>query len=213
MSVPVNPKIYHIVHVDKLPSIISENGLLCDAEIARRDVSGTAIGIPSIKQRRLKELTLASHPGLYVGDCVPFYFCPRSVMLYVIYMGNHPELPYHDGQDQIVHLEADLHKTVAWADGDKRRWAFTTSNAGAYYFEDYSDIGQLDKIQWDAVEAIDWKTRQDGKQAEFLVEQSLPWELISRVGVMSRGIYDRALEAVQVSAHRPTVEIMRDWYY
>ena len=71
--------------------IIADGKLWCDAEIARRtEVErrvGTMIGMNSIKQRRLNELTLASHRGLYVGQCVPFYFCARSVMLYVISRG------------------------------------------------------------------------------------------------------------------------------
>jgi len=46
-----------------------------------------------------------------VGDCVPFYFCPRSVMLYLIYQGNHPDLQYHGGQDLVLHLEADLYRS------------------------------------------------------------------------------------------------------
>ena len=65
-----------------------------------------------IKERRLKELTLSSHPGLHVGDCVPFYFCPRSIMLYLIYRANHPELAYRGGQKPIVHLEADLQQVA-----------------------------------------------------------------------------------------------------
>ncbi|AWP22429.1 hypothetical protein C4901_02935 [Acidiferrobacter sp. SPIII_3] len=31
-----------------------------------------------IKQRRLNELRLSSHPDLRLGNFVPFYFCPRS---------------------------------------------------------------------------------------------------------------------------------------
>ena len=68
-----------------------------------------------IKRRRLTELRLNSHPDLFVGDCVPFYFCPRSVMLYVISRANHPQLSYRGGQGSIVHLQADLRSTVAWA--------------------------------------------------------------------------------------------------
>ncbi len=51
----------------------------------------------SIKKRRLK-LPLTSHPNLFVGECVPFYFCPRSVMLCMIYRANHTELPYPVGK-------------------------------------------------------------------------------------------------------------------
>jgi len=78
-------------------------------------VPGTTIGMTAIKTRRLS-LPLESHPDLHVGDCVPFYFCPRSVMLYLIHQANHPDLSYRGGQGSIIHLEADLHETVARAD-------------------------------------------------------------------------------------------------
>ena len=130
MPVPAEPKIYHIVHVDRLASIVADNYLWCDAEIATRQPEGTTIGMNGIKQRRLTK-TLTSHPDLRVGDCVPFYFCPRSVMLYVISQRNHQELTYQGGQAPIVHLEADLRQTIVWAEKHKQRWAFTLSNAGA----------------------------------------------------------------------------------
>jgi len=98
VPVPAQPKIYHICHVDRLPSIVADGCLWCDAEIARRTPPGTSIGMNSIKQRRMNELTLTSHPGLHVGDCVPFYFCSRSVMLYLICQANHPDLSYRNGQ-------------------------------------------------------------------------------------------------------------------
>ncbi len=81
MTIPAQPKIYHIVHVTRLPAIIEDRYLWCDAEILRRKPPGTTIGMNSIKQRRLDELTLTSHPDLRVGECVPFYFCSRSIML------------------------------------------------------------------------------------------------------------------------------------
>ncbi len=104
MLVPPQPKIYHIVHLDRLKSIIADNYLWCDAEILKRQPPGTTIGMNNIKQHRLKKL-LSSHPDLCVGDCVPFYFCPRSVMLYVIYRANDPALTYRGEQDPIVHLD------------------------------------------------------------------------------------------------------------
>ena len=135
-------------------------------------------------------------------------------MLYVIHMGNHSELEYRGGQGPILHLEADLRKTAAWADANNRRWAFTSSNAGSSYFEDYSDLTHLDKIDWDAVQANMWAgERKEPKQAEFLVEHSLPWGLVSRVGIKSRQIYGKVQGALSRSLHRPPVEIRPDWYY
>lgn len=97
MALPERPKIYHICHVDRLASIVASGGLLSDARVQQQATPGTVIGMNNIKQRRLNELTLTSHPDLYVGQCVPFYFCPRSVMLYLIHMRN-AELAYRDGQ-------------------------------------------------------------------------------------------------------------------
>ena len=97
IPVPSRPVIYHIVHLDRLPSIISDGHLWSDAVMAQRGNGGTTIGLNSIKDRRLRESTLSSHPGLHIGECVPFYFCPRSVMLYVIYKQDHHELIYRGG--------------------------------------------------------------------------------------------------------------------
>ena len=209
---PAEPKIYHIVHADRLPSIVADNGLWCDGEVVRRRPSGTTIGMNSIKQRRLSS-PLTSYPDLYVGDCVPFYFCPRSVMLYVIHQRNHPELSYRGGQGPIVHLEADLLQVVAWASREKRRWALTTSNAGSRFFDDYSDLARLNKIDWNAVQARDWQDCKDGKQAEFLVECSFPWEMVCRIGVLSRRVYQLTSTALAAAAYKPPVEIRRGWYY
>lgn len=213
MTVPAQPKIYHIVHVDRLPSIIANNGLFCDADMVRHAGLGTTIGMSTIKARRLNELTLDSHPGLHVGQCVPFYFCPRSIMLYLIYQANHPELSYHGGQDPIVHLEFDLHAAVDWAEANNRRWAFTLSNAGSYFFEDRSDLSRLHEIDWDAVQARSWVSCKDGKQAEFLVETSFPWELVERVGVRTNATYHQAAHALNAHTYKPILEIKPDWYY
>ena len=51
------------------------------------------------------------------------------------------------------------------------------------------------------------------KQAEFLVEFSFPWNMVSRIGVHSREVGDRVLEAMRASDHRPPVGIRRGWYY
>ena len=218
MAVPDNPKIYHIVHVDRLSSIVAAGRLWCDAKIVEQGETGTTIGMSKIKQRRLG-MKLTTHPMLNVGDCVPFYFCPRSVMLYVIYMANDPELSYRGGQGPIVHLEADLRKTVAWAAQHDLRWAFTLSNAGARYVEDRCDLGQLNEIDWSAVQARTWSgagvpvSHKEGKQAEFLIERHFPWKFISRIGVCTREVRDQTLAALEAAEHKPPVEIRLNWYY
>ena len=194
-------------------------GLLCDAAVQANAQAGTTIGMSDIKRRRLQELQLTSHAGLFVGQCVPFYFCPRSIMLFLIYCANHPELDYKGGQGPIVHLESDLRAAVQWAQANGKRWAFTLSNAGAYYFEDRASLVQLGEVNWDAVATNRWSgngiSRQvkEGKQAEFLVEASFPWHLVERIGVCTDGIAQQVAAAMRGTPHRPTVETRRDWYY
>lgn len=212
MTVPAQPKIYHIVHVDRLASIAA-GGLLSDAQIIAQNTGGTTIGMSSIKQRRLQEIALNSHPGLYVGQCVPFYFCPRSIMLYLIYQANHPELNYRGGQAPIIHLQADLHASVQWANQQNLRWAFTLSNAGSYFFEDRNNLAQLNELDWAAIQTNQWQQCKEGKQAEFLLEQVFPWHLVEKIGVHDRQRYQEISNILQAAAHRPPVSIEPGWYY
>lgn len=64
---PHNPKIYHIVHVDRLQSIVDDRHLWSDARMSANAPPGPVIGMQTIKARR-RTLRLQSHPSL------PFYF-------------------------------------------------------------------------------------------------------------------------------------------
>lgn len=211
MKVPTRPKIYHILHMDRLPSIIADGYLWCDAEMIRREPAGTPIGMNHIKERRL-QLPLSSHRKLFVGACVPFYFCPRSIMLYLIYRSN-PELEYRGGQEPIVHLEADFRGAVAWAEKNQKRWAFTLSNAGSRFFEDRCDLAQVHEIDWNAVQTHNWQHCKDGKQAEFLLEHCFPWTLVERIGVYTSAVRKMVERMVKAGAHQPEVQKNRRWYY
>lgn len=214
MPPPANPKIYHIVHVDKLASIAADGFLYSDTVMAARPANGTVIGMNNIKARRMNELTLASHPDLFVGSCVPFYFCPRSVMLFLIHRRNE-ELAYQGGQAPIVHLVADLNAVVAWAQANGQRWAFTLSNAGSYYFEDRCNLAQIGEINWNAVQTNQWSgsPTKEQKQAEFLIEQQFPWHLIDEIAVYNQASGQQAVQSIAGAAHRPNVQIRSAWYY
>jgi len=209
---PTNPKIYHILHFDKLSSIINGGFLLSDAIISATIPIGTTVGMNHIKQRRLKELTLSTYPDLYVGECVPFYFCPRSVMLYMMSVKN-VELTYQDGQDNIVHLEIDFNKAVEWANVNTKRWVFTDSNAGSNYFSDTNDIANISKLDWTTINSNYWSSTTDKKQAEFLCEDNFPWELVERIGVNTMGTYQEIQKILNSSNHKPKLEIIHSWYY
>src|SRR6266508_1137519 len=98
-SVPVQPKIYHITHVNNLPGILQWDRLWSDAKRIELGLECDIVGISEIKRRRLEELDVKCHPGTKVGEYVPFYWAPRSVMLYLLHMANHPALGYRGGPD------------------------------------------------------------------------------------------------------------------
>lgn len=212
---PPHPKIYHITHVDNLAVIAAEGLLVSDATMIERGGPRQAIGMSGIKRRRIEELAVSCHAGTRVGDYVPFCFCPRSVMLYVIHCANHPELAYRGGQEPIVHLEADLHAVVRRIEADGGRWAFSLSNAGAYYTEFRCRLDELDQLNWGAIAANDFRSAdvKEGKQAEFLIHGSFPFALIERIGVRSVAIQGRAAASLAGSSHRPPIEICPQWYF
>jgi hypothetical protein len=210
---PKNPKIYHITHLENLPQMV-DAVLWSDAERIRRGLDCTVIGMSEIKRRRLEELEVDCHPGTKVGEYVPFCFCPRSIMLFVLHKGNHPDLRYRGGQRPILHLEADLRAVVEWADSVPRRWAFSDGNAGARYTPFYDDIDQLDVLDWKAINENNWQDPivKERKQAEFLVEESFPWELVERIGVIDDETAEQVANAIRNADHRPQI-VVQDWYY
>ncbi len=212
---PHRPKIYHIVHVDNLAGIVQEGGLLSDREILAHGGPQRTIGLSEIKRRRVNELDVECQPGTKVGDYVPFYFCPRSIMLFVIHCANHPELDYRGGQEPIVHLEADLYVVVEWAEARRIRWAFSLSNAGAYYTEFRRSVEELNRLDWVAIAARDFRSPdvKEGKQAEFLLHERFPFDLIERIGVRSTVIQERATAAIADARDRPVIKVRRDWYF
>lgn len=102
-SPPSQPRIYHITHVDNLGSIAGRGELWSDAVCRNKSLSHKQVGMSAIKARRLFELEVDCHPGTKVGEYVPFYFCPRSIMLFLFHRGNHPDLDYSGGQRPLVH--------------------------------------------------------------------------------------------------------------
>ena len=213
-DIPQNPKIYHITHVDNLDNILHDKVLWSDAKRREFDMECEMDGMSEIKRSRLEECVVKCYPDTMVGEYVPFYFCPRSIMLYILHMGNHQDISYRGGQGPILHLQADLEATIKWANESGVRWAYSDINARTRYAQFYNAPDDLDKINWSAIEATDFRDMliKEGKQAEFLVYESFPWELVEKIGVHDSRIKDQVLEKLGNNLS-PEVSIERDWYY
>ncbi len=72
--------------------------------------------------------------------------------------------------------------------------AFTSVNASAGYATFYDDLVER-------------------KQAEFLIRDSVPWKLVTRIGVICHRVQRLALSAVSENEHRPPVNVITDGYF
>ncbi len=162
--------IYHITHLRNLPNIINDGGLWCDQVVMQRKLAYVSIAHQHIKDRRARK-AVPGAPGGKLADYVPFYFAPRSPMLYAINMGNVQD--YADGQRPIVHLVSSAEAVQVAG----LPFTFTDGHAEMDISRFFTDLHDLDKVDWEMMQAKYWNdTLQDGdrkrrRQAEFLVHQ------------------------------------------
>lgn len=211
-TIPKIPWIYHIVHLDKLESILKDGFLYSDAIMTARENVGTTIGISKIKERRLRQSIPQS--SLNVGQCVPFYFCPRSPMLFVIHQGTHPELTYREGQAPILHLVFDPSVVAQWAVDEQLKFFITNENAACAHFDAWEDLNAINKLNWGAIQAKRWEDVKSEKAAEFLVENRVPISLLCAIGTSNQFYVDevkKVLDAFHFEHAR--VQAVPHWYY
>ena len=212
---PANPKICHITHVNNLLGIVQANGLWSDAKRIELGLGTSLIGMSRIKQRRLTEIDVSCHPGTKVGQYVPFFYCPRSIMLYILHRGNHDDIDYRDGQGPIVHLVADLDASIQWAASGGIPWALSPTNASARYTSFFNQRADLNRIDWQAVFNRDFRDPavKEAKQAEFLMFNWFPWALVEQIGVFDQTVALTALQHIAGAAHQPPVLTKNAWYF
>ena len=79
-------RVFHFTHIDNLSTIVRE-GLHCDSTVKGSGLLQQEVSNQDIKSmRRAREVPIP--PGGVVADYVPFYFAPRSPMMYAIHMRN-----------------------------------------------------------------------------------------------------------------------------
>ena len=215
LGIPHNTQIYHITHINNLERIIKKGQIWSDAWRIEKGLECDLIGMSRIKERRLNEIEVSCRPGTMVGEYVPFYFCPRSIMLYILYRKNHPDITYNQGQDEIIHIVADLEKVICYCDQKKISWAFSDVNAGAKYVRFFNDLREMEVLDWNAINSRVWINPKikEGKQAEFLVKNFFAFELTSLIGVMNSEIQKRVDNILSDRKIELPVKVKRNWYY
>ena len=209
MSTPI----YHITHIDNLTSIITSGGLIANSRLKIQQTNYLDIAHGHSQDRRATTKVPCSTGG-YLHDYVPFYFAPRSPMLYAIHKQNVDS--YSGGQQPIIHLVSEAYTINSL----KLKFAFTDGHAIMAYSEFYDDISDLQSvIDWELMKSKYWANTPDDpnrkwrRQAEFLVYENCPWSLIQEIGVINKTIAEQVQLILTAFNIQIPVNIYQNWYY
>lgn len=186
----------HITHIDNLASILSHGCLWSDKKRIELGLDSTNIGYNHIKERRLlRPVSVAAHGT--IGQYVPFNFCPRSVMLYVIHKGHSD---FIGSQDQVLHLISDT-DTIRQSNPD---CFFTDIHADLDYAEQIDNFDRLTELNLNKIiKEQYWQDFKEEKQAEFLAFESVNWTAIKQIGVRSQNVANDVISLLQNIQHKP----------
>lgn len=211
---PIPTPIFRLIHVDTLVVCLARAGLYAPNHTPPDGLAYKVIHRTDVQHAR-QVRAVPRGPRGTVHDYVPFYFGPRSVMLYQLHTGWVPG--YSEGQEPLVHLTSTCQLIADAGVG----FVFSDGHGLARFTAWYDALADLGKVDWDAAYARHWKDgpedmdRQRRKQAEFLVHRACPWVLITGIGVYNEGARVRVeAELARVGrAGSLPVQIRREWYY
>lgn len=207
---PQKALIWRIVHRDNIPWIL-DNGLHC-GNSPMQSPAWVHIGNPDLTDKRGFCPVPAGQAG-YLNDYVPFYFTPFSPMMRNIHTGWGGIR--RRANDEIVILVSNLPKLNEMG----LHYVFTDGHAYYAWSKFYTDLRDLDKIDWPIIQARDFKRdpNDPGKferyQAEALIYQHCPVAALDGMicyNEQTRNLLNQWLVARQIAipVHaRPT------WYF
>lgn len=203
------PAIYHFTDVENLPAILAAGELRCHQMAA----PAVDVGDPSIKSRRAV-IDVTYGPGGKVCDYVPFYYAPRSPMLFSIKSDNVPDVSFD--QRRLIYLTSSTE--AAYAAG--LACVFTDGNAATEFSEFHDDPSELaEVVDWPLMRVRYWANTPDDpdrrrrRMAEFLVHGALPLELVVEIAVYDRSVASHVAGLLTAAGSTLSVAIRRGWYF
>lgn len=207
---PEKALIFRIAHCDNVPWIL-DHGLHC-RNSNDCDPGYVNIGNPDLIARRAQR-DIEIDPFGTLSDYVPFYFTPKSPMLYNITTGFNGIT--QRSNDEIVILVSSLHRLRELG----QRFVFTNRHAYLRTAEYFGDLAQLHRIDWELLRSRNFKRDPDDPdkfaryEAEALVYQHLP--LTGLLGMACYTMTTKALVDGQLAARGLTldVKVLPGWYF
>lgn len=206
-------ELFHITSIRNLENILSSGVILSKNRLLSSDQDHLSIAYEGIQERRSLKSVPCSPFGV-LHDYIPFYFAPRSPMLYAIHNGRVEG--YREGQAKIIYLVTEVSKVVE----GQIAFIFSDGHPVMNYTIFYNDLRKLDqKIDWEVMQARYWYDTQEEpdrkrrRQAEFLVYKCFPINLLTTVGVFNREILEDVTYINERFDYVIDCQIRRDWYY
>jgi ssDNA thymidine ADP-ribosyltransferase, DarT len=206
---PDRALIFRITHRDNLQWIMDYGLHASNGEI--QDPNFRTIGnVELIEKRSRRDVEVG--PGGNLGDYIPFYFTPFSVMMFNIHTAYNVQ---HVPNEEIVILVSSLRRVakhgVHFVYTDKHAYLLT-----AKYFTDLKD---LDNVDWDILNRRDFRRDPDdpGKmeryQAEALVWRHLPFEALLGICCYSREVGQEINAELAKRDLEMQTNVQRNWYF
>ncbi|MCT4355868.1 DUF4433 domain-containing protein [Streptomyces sp. Je 1-79] len=186
---------------------------MADTAMQARGGVPVECGDRDVKSERRSRPVKAAPYGV-PADYVPFYFAPRSPMLYKISRGGVPS--YQEGQPPLVYLVTTIDDAVSTG----RPYVFSDGNCANAITSHFNNLDLLPKVvDWDIISAHYWaNTADDGdrmrrRMAEFLVHDQLEVTALTQVAVFDRGHADHVRALLRAAGMDLPVTVRREWYY
>ncbi|MET3501754.1 hypothetical protein ABIC45_003366 [Mucilaginibacter rubeus] len=202
---------YRITHRDNLSHIL-QYGLLNKNHV-NADPGFVAIGNPEIIDVRSTTPVYLKGYGL-VGEYVPFYFTPRSIMLYNIVTGYYaPKVPKRE-KEEIIVIRCMIKRLIM-----QDRWFFTNGQANDEETTHFANINFLDRIDWSCIQQSNFSKsdgdydRQRRYQAEFLVYESVPVACIESICVYNEKVQAWAQKMINDSGKQIPLHIHKPYFF
>ena len=202
--------IWRILHRANLPWVL-QNGIHC-GNSPLRSPDWVSIGNAElIDKRAVRPVPIP--PGGSLGDYVPFYFTPFSVMLRNIHTGWNgiKQIPNED----VVILVSSLHRVSEL----ELPFLFTDSHAYSGLASFYNDLARLDRIDWPLLQRRDFKRDPEdpGKleryQAEALVHRHVPLNALLGVVCHTDAVRTDIEGRMQALGVKLPVHTRPNWYF
>lgn len=207
---PKNTLIYRMIHYQNL-ELIMKYGIHCPNSSVKIP-EFINIGLNNlIAKRGNKKVSIK--PNGVINDYVPFYFCYKSPMLFLISKDGNKD--YSGSQEEIIYLVSSVEKIEEAG----IEYVFTDGHASEIITKFYNTKDDLVNLDWDTINAKFWNNdindidRQRRKQSEFLVHNTLPWDCLLGIAVNNEQVLEQVKTCLSKYNKQIYTVVRRDWYY